>query len=406
MVRVKLYVMITAVLVFMLSFTTSAFAWTHGQFNATTDACAGCHVAHAAEAPKLLKTGPTQTEFCFLCHGDGGTSAPYDVKDGFTVAGGTYQASTAGGFVRQFAGMVGGLPTFTSVTSRHNVWGLVGETGYEIDQSVKVHQIPGGTGTDQIGGSGFVCGSCHDPHDGGATPSGNYSLITGSATSPNPRLLRREIKVVDPALNDLYVCFGMETMGTYTNEGVVSGVYRVARYAEGSTRWCGACHNKFQTDDADTNPGEGHAVFLYDMWRHPMELHVIRPPDFNDTIATGTPLEADQPGAGNKILPHVACLTCHRAHSTTAAMDGWAASWPRDLDLSGPGATSALLRMDSRGVCYNCHGAAQYNCWADARIDCSLCHPYTGGGDGHHSVRPSGKCNLCHYNLWSPGGPS
>ena len=56
--------------IILLAFAAPAFAsWTHGQFSANTDARAGCHVAHAAQAPKPLKLGPTQTRFSYLCHG-------------------------------------------------------------------------------------------------------------------------------------------------------------------------------------------------------------------------------------------------------------------------------------------------------------------------------------------------
>jgi len=129
---------------------------------------AGCHVAHAAQAAKLLKVGPTQTHFCFLCHGDAATSAPYDVKDGYTQAtGSAVYASTAGGFVQQFVdGNNDGIidaGELVAVTSRHNVWGFVygGESGSVQDTTEVYYWIPGGTR--MLSGSGFVCSSCHDP---------------------------------------------------------------------------------------------------------------------------------------------------------------------------------------------------------------------------------------------------
>lgn len=378
MSKAKFYFSIAAAYLCALFFAAPAFAWTHGQFSATTDACAGCHVAHAAQAPKLLKTGPTQTQFCYLCHGDGAASAPYDIKDGKTSDGTNTYPSTAGGFERWWDGS-----QYKTVTSRHNIWGLVGESGSVIDETYKVYQIPGGTGTNQIGGSGFVCGSCHDPHDGGKVPDGS-GYITGSSTSANPRLLRRSITVIDSAYTDLYVSLKMSTVGTFTYQGVSSGVYRVIEYKSGSTRWCGACHNRFKTSNRDSSLGSGHANYYFGMWRHPMDGHVVPPPGFDGSIDTGTPLE--KPGS----VYHVSCFTCHRAHGSPAAKTGWASSWPRDVDLGGTSTTSALLRMDNRGTCYNCHGAGQYNCWNDSRLHCSSCHPGT-----YHGSSPD-DCTTCH----------
>lgn len=370
--------------------------FTHGQFSATTDACAGCHVAHAAQMPNLLKQGPTQTHFCFLCHGDGATSAPYDVKDGYTrtaVSGAVYP-STAGGFVYQFVDANANFAVdggeLKPVTSRHNVWGFVygDESGAVQDTADRYHWIPGGS--DQLTGSGFVCTSCHDPHDGGTVPDGGY--ITGSATNPNPRLLRRSITVQDATYTSLYVKFS----GSWENDGN-RGSYYVTSYDSATSKWCGACHNKLQTDDASNKAGEGEAVQYFGMWRHPIGSHVLRGSVTDESLATGTPvLKGLNCGARQ-----VGCLSCHRAHSSAVVMEegSWAASWPREAadpaTGKAQGDTSALLRMDNRGTCYNCHGSGQRNCRNDPfydSLDCSSCHPYTGSGA--HPIM--GDCNGCH----------
>jgi predicted CXXCH cytochrome family protein len=380
---------------YTFSFTTW-FNWTHGQFSATTDACAGCHVAHAAQMPNLLKQGPTQTHFCFLCHGDGATSAPYDVKDGYTrtaVSGAVYP-STAGGFVYQFVDTNGNYAVdageLRPVTSRHNVWGFVygDESGAVQDTPDKYYWIPGGS--NGFTGDGFVCTSCHDPHDGGAVPDGGY--ITGSATNPNPRLLRRSITVQDATYTSLYVKF----WGSW-EEDENKGSYHVTAYDSRISEWCGACHNKLQTDDAGNKAGEGEAIRYFGMWRHPIGSHVLRGSVTDESLATGTPvLKGLNCGARQ-----VGCLSCHRAHSSAVVMEegSWAASWPREAadpaTGKAQGETSALLRMDNRGTCYNCHGAGQRNCRNDPfydSFDCSSCHPHTGSGA--HPIM--GDCNGCH----------
>jgi predicted CXXCH cytochrome family protein len=370
----KLSVVSLVTVVSALAFAAPAFAWTHGQFNATTDACAGCHVAHAAPAPKLLKAGPTQTEFCYLCHGEGTTSAPYDVQYGKTFGQGSTYPSTAGGFERLWVGP--GANDYQTVTSRHTLWGYLPDTLNEAgtwDGESRYFSIPGGTSA--LTGNGLTCGACHDPHAGGKTPDGN-GWISG-----NPRLMRTAI--LDQTVDN--VRFKLQHIGALSYGGSTSDVFRVTAYKEGSSAWCGACHDKFNPPSS----GEGHASLYLDMWRHPMDAHVLPPPDFDGSLATGTPLE--QPGS----IGHVTCLSCHRAHGATVQMEGWAADWPRDDGSAGN--TTALLRMDNRGICYNCHGAGRYNCWNDTRLDCAGCH--SGGGGGAHAPdNPGDWCMDCHLD--------
>ncbi|MEW6182842.1 MAG: cytochrome c3 family protein [Bacillota bacterium] len=352
MSKAKLYLVLAAALVCTLAFAAPAFAWTHGNFSPTTDACAGCHVAHAASAPKLLKAGPLQTTFCYLCHGDGCVSAPYDIKNGRTwVSGAVYEPSTAGGFVQQYNGA-----TYDAVKSRHTVEGYAADTSAGAgawDGASVLTAIPGSPNT--ITGGNFRCGSCHDPHDGGTVPDGSWQVL-GAAGSANPRLLRRSITVSGDTYTGLYVGFTFSsTVGTFTygSPSVDSGVYRVTEYDSGSTDYCGACHNKF-----DVGTDSGHTADSYGMYRHAFDITLtegtyIRAGTYRapTTITmAGTPLED-----GNR----VACLTCHRAHGTTATAQGWASAWPRSE--GGSSTTSALLRMNNRGVCYNCHDAARYN---------------------------------------------
>lgn len=334
-----------------------ALAATHGSYDATTDACAGCHVAHAAPATHLLSHNSTQTYFCYMCHGAGSTASPYDVQYGLiTGSTGTY-ASTAGGMQKQ------GGASGPSATSRHTVWGYAADANgsagaYPDDESLKsgLDYIPGGT--QKLTGNGLMCSSCHNPH--GTT---------------NPRLLKTSIL----GIGGLAVQFTMSDVGN--NAKIVTA------YKSGSSQWCGSCHDKFKTINHDLIPGEGHANFYLGMWRHPMDAHPLPPPGFDGSLETGTPLE--KPVS----VQHIACLTCHRAHATTAQATGYALSWPRDPVAPGSGTTSALLRMDNRGTCYNCHGAGQYNSWSDPRLNCGTagCHP-----SSNHFTAGGYPCSTCH----------
>jgi len=253
------------------------------------------------------------------------------------------------------------------VTSRHTVWGYVddanGSAGeWKDDESLKsgLGYIPGGTRT--LTGNGLMCSSCHNPH--GTT---------------NPRLLKTSILGID----GLTVGF---TMGDVGNNAKI-----VTAYVYGSSKWCGSCHDKFKTLNNDGTIGEGHANYYLGMWRHPLGGHILPPPGFNSSLATGTPPEQGRYG-----IRLVACLTCHRAHSTTAIATGYALNWPRDPVAPGSGTTSALLRMNNRGICYNCHGAGQYNSWKYILFDNS--GRYTISCSYCHLARYDRTCLHCHGN--------
>ena len=195
-------------------------------------------------------------------------------------------------------------------------------------------------------------------------------------------------------------------LGTFTGpQAVGSLVYSVSAYIYGSTSWCSACHNRFDpTERGRRFSPEGHASQYLGMWRHPMDVHFIPPAGADTSVAKGTPYEHWDRGNFHILSTYkVACLTCHRAHSTTVSVTGYAYNWPRDA--GGTSNTSALLRMDSRGTCYNCHGAAQYNCWNDRRTwsgatyDCGWCHPNWAGKWDHLNRSPI-SCSQCHKTTY------
>lgn len=343
----KLAFIIVLAVVFVLLLAGSSFAatgWVHGNYGATTDACAGCHVAHAATLPKLLKSGETQAHFCFLCHGTGGTGAPYDAQFGQIMMG-TPITSTAGGFEKT------GGSDGDAITSRHKVWGYASNAAVlNVEDTASRTDIPGGTNTIT---TGLVCGSCHDPHAGGALTLAEADVITGYQAMTggiNPRLLRKSLF----GTGGLDVLFTVNDLGNWqgdpTNDVMV--VYEVKGYISGSNGWCGGCHDKFNKDEGSGSDKTGDT-----MYRHAMgvqaNLTELAGREYTDLKVAGTPTEGTTPGDGT-----VACLTCHRAHATTVEAAGWASSWSTD---GGTGLGSALLRMDNRGVCWSCHDAASAN---------------------------------------------
>ena len=89
------------------------------------------------------------------------------------------------------------------------------------------------------------------------------------------------------------------------------------------------------------------------------------------------PLELDYTSTGEFWEDYIGCLTCHRAHGASVEMTGWAAATLTtnatgtiipvpdgipgvnpDKDENNDGTvdgSTALLRVDNRGVCERCH---------------------------------------------------
>lgn len=180
--------------------------------------------------------------------------------------------------------------------------------------------VPGG-GSPVSGG--LQCGSCHNPHG-----------------TQNARLLREKVNGVDLSAVVVRMEKDPETE-------------QVTAYVSGINEWCAACHPRFNRGE-----GAGRSLTPGDTrYRHPMGVAVTLPPAdgvnfFGGDMEKGTPLESGK----------LSCLSCHRAHGTKAQMTGfWTAfiGWLREDGTISK--SSALLRLDNRGVCFNCHGAAQYN---------------------------------------------
>lgn len=269
----------------------SANGGPHGDYTATTDACAGCHRAHTAQGGKLL-VASSSYNLCVSCHGSTATGANTNVEDGKFVSG---RGGNEGTLTTNNVDLLGGgFATYkgVAVTSTHNPTGT--ETG-----AWGAGGLRGVTGTIDA----LDCASCHDPHG-----SGNYRLIK---TTIN----------------------GKGVAVTQSDEGAAKN-YGVESWASDQSNVCGACHDPYQ--HAANYPGDT-------TFTHPVDQTTGFTPSFTDTA--GTTVTVPLAGASDNFL---VCQTCHLPHGTSVSMSGYAAS-------AGPAGDSALLRENNRGVCQACH---------------------------------------------------
>jgi len=260
----KLFLVSLLVVVLMLLVVSAASAngGPHGDYTATTDACAGCHRAHTASAAKLLMATSTY-DLCVSCHGSTASGANTNVDDGVFVSGrgGDEGTSTSDG-----AALLGGQ--FANATSTHDPTGVEGQAwgaGNERGVLAAINE-------------NLDCASCHDPHG-----------------SPNYRIIKEEI-------NGVTVAVAQSDEGAGKNYGVVS-------WSAQQSNVCGACHNPYQHSTADTTTGT---------FTHAVDNSYSGSTSYTDGNGDTVSVSV---AASNTLV----CQTCHFPHGTAAAMTGYAA---------------------------------------------------------------------------------
>jgi predicted CXXCH cytochrome family protein len=305
-----------AILVLAVALVTSGVALAnsgpHGGYTATTDACARCHRAKTAAAPRLLAAASGYDE-CMVCHGSAGTGANTNVDDGFYLSsrddaeanGDVGAANTpdnasllGGGFVN-YQG--------SAVTSSHDPTGATAAAwGNGVNRGV----------TADLAAGNLTCISCHDTHG-----SSNYRSIKATIN-------------------------GVAVNAALVDEGAKD--YDSEQWGAGMSTICAACHGAYHQTTAGTGSDAGMVASGGYTHRIDMPWNGDGGTDPNIGMGASNPetvglggftLPLAESGANNTVV----CMTCHLPHGTAATMTGAA------------GTNSKLLRLDNRGVCEVCH---------------------------------------------------
>lgn len=373
----------------------------------------------------LVSSATTMKEFCNACHGDDAPGASTNVVSG------VFDAGPSGADTQVEGDLNGGVQVAyeTNSTFNHGLNGggfeqmpdpysEAGAVYGDFKTSTSLHDMDLFGNTDPMWGKGssvptkanITCTDCHDPHG-----SSNYRLLKGSVNghtvggydagdNPIPFVISAEEGY--PASGWLKHQPGATQMAAYYPNYTDPEYAWQAPSSPGSPRsmstWCAACHEQY--DDRATNydyggyeaydvtpranagdvltPGSGTDVGDQLRHRHPVNISLAAGVGINralqEEVITDAflPLEA-RPGSPNSrgvwdVQDYLGCLTCHRAHGTSADMTGWAEArldysatrttqWiPERLTQAttsgvNPNFTSALLRTDNRGVCERCH---------------------------------------------------
>lgn len=342
---------LTVFFITSLGSTVLAAAGPHGDFNSKTEKCERCHSVHTAKTQTLLQKNTIQ-DLCVSCHSKG-IGADTAVMDGALLRPVSAGSSVYDNLGTLLGGGFDSIGTTASSTSRH----IMGTAT----------NPPGGTG-----GATIVldCMSCHTPHD-----------------SPNYRMLRRRPNGI---ATDITVAWNgpwktttvdadgktvVTTDNAYVEQSFGAGLSfdAVARtysgaskevtrnYKSGVAAWCSSCHSAYMSRQDlvayDAGDAEGAAI----RYRHAVDVPITGVTnEYISTIAydfqTDLPLE-DKTGLGRSNDDTMTCLTCHKAHGSSALMTGRAVLVSAaDRGTLPAGEDSMLLRLNNRQVCQTaCH---------------------------------------------------
>jgi len=312
--KIYLFVLIGVLLLAGASYDlTHADNGPHGGFTTpTTDSCSGCHRTHTGQEQKLLMN--TTSSLCESCHGSAGTGADTNVWDGVylnrdtitenPVEGVANRGLRGGGFVNARMNTTLGTTTAGS---------LPATSSHTFNASPGIMWGNGANGSGAGTSIALGCGNCHNPH-GNAGPSGaatfrilrQVPLGSGASTGVNiPDVTAKTYTVAS-------------TTGVYWNESYSTQEIPL-------TQWCATCHARYLAGSSAESTQSGDPIFKF---RHRS--------DGSDGVT---------------------CMDCHVAHGTSAVMgaNSGAVPWPDSSTAPSGNARSSLLRVDSRGICVQCH---------------------------------------------------
>lgn len=383
----------------------------------------------------LLGSATSMTEFCNACHGNLAPGASTNVVAGIFDSGPSASAtvsppaaSAANGVTDGGVAVVTAYETSSTFNAPLNGGGFAqmpNPYAWEASAAITYKAVTSAhnmeAGTQPLWGSGnavaswpnLTCTSCHDPHG-----TSNYRLLKGNVnsatvggytgaagTNPNAFVFSSELGYPVPGVDP------SNTAGGFLKRE--AGAVQMSAYRPDYTGgtpilnitgtnpnrslsvWCSSCHVGYRQLSAattvnatyglyETNTSTAQTVGVQPRHRHPVDQSLAAGygagRSLQETVVSDPfwlPLEDNGAGSTEFYQNYIGCLTCHRAHGSSADMTGWAAAslttntagtWIPVLDgvpgvnpakqVAGGSAavgSSALLRTDNRGVCQRCH---------------------------------------------------
>lgn len=345
--------------------------------------CNSCHTIHNSEngQPRNFNadgTGPgtavgfgwpdlllweNATDVCLDCHGG---ARSYNVFTTDPLNPGLSNYYSAGNFVFLLEdnindGHRGSQSPVLGQGSGHNLRSGIKGTDWDT-----VLTAPPSDGSSPLANNQIHCSSCHDPH-------GNSGF----------RMLYQEGQMIEVG-GDL-VTYG-DTMEAFDiSFGAVETNSNHNAYVRGYSAWCNSCHTGFHQASGRMIHPSGESVgstiaAKYNRYNGTTDC-VNNPPSLGVPCGSGTsatsyladvPFEDDDHTAasttstqGPDSSSRVACVTCHRAHATSAENAG---RWDFDVtfleedgDESGSWPIPYTYDTNQRSLCNKCHTQDEFD---------------------------------------------
>lgn len=334
--------------------------------------CEQCHVMHDALAGQVAYVGrnplllaANSTDLCLMCHGADGV---------FGVSPLSPPAERgAGNFVWLLEDNLndapdGNLDPLAGEVAGHNI--VSPTRGVGVD-SRWLH-APGGSFPSSMLG----CTSCHDPHGSQA-----FRMLNGAGPVQGGQAV---------FLYPAPVAEGLSATGA----GIAESPTGHSAYHSGMSAWCANCHGDYHSEASGASFRHPVEVPLGSDARRRYDAYAGDADPAGGSAATSylpeVPFEGPQTAPGGTAGPAAAdrltCLTCHRAHASSAPAAG---RWDfRVYRLSQDGLVSGSYALpspypgDEQGqLCRKCHAVNH-----DQGQTCLDCH--RGGDDGRILTSP------------------
>jgi len=340
-------------------------------------ACNGCHTMHNSSNGQPMNykadgtiggtpvgTGYTdlllfanKSDVCLRCHGN--NTASYGVWSSDPAAPNAVRANRGGGdyvFLQEDNindGRGGATNPILGHAAGHSV--ISGIKNTVADPILTTS--PGGT----FPAAGLACTSCHDPHG-----TGSY------------RLLYQDGQRVDTALYTATI----EADGIALSTTVGESPTNHNAYHSGYSAWCGTCHGAFHQKSSNLihpsgEPLKSDIATAYNMYKGTTDC-IANPPNGGLPCGSGVTATAYLPQvpfedpattitstAGPTDSSRVACMSCHRAHASSAPNAG---RWDFNvLGMAADGVNSKSYKIPNpydggqRSLCNKCHSKDEFD---------------------------------------------
>jgi len=304
--------------------------------------CNGCHITHTGDGGAVVAQGlliaESASDVCLLCHeGNWGRVLGSDPRSPPPQHGaGNFAFLLEGNLNDTPEGVGGPIP---GDAAGHNIVA----PGHALGADPRYPVAPGGGfPSNRLG-----CTSCHDPHG-----TGNFRLLHGAGE------IHEGVATFRFSAPD--------AVGVGLKSGGESARHHTA-YRAGMSDWCGNCHGRYHD--------QGVSGF-----EHPSEENLDatvaqRYNEYNgDDDPTGgvevtaylpeVPLEdaaaTTSSTSGARVSSRIMCLTCHRAHGSSAPAAGrWDFNVPFLADDGRESGSYAIpspyLDLNQGSLCAKCH---------------------------------------------------